>query len=93
MANVPQTIRQSNPIAYHAFFDGQHGQALRDCMGACWFIADDGSVVLLHDADAPFVQLNGRVDLAAEQRFLDDLNGGLYQLVDYRNSHRPRQAA
>ena len=92
-ANVPQTPASRNPLAFHASFDGQHGQALRAAAGAVGFLADDGAVVLLHDADAPYLQLHGRVDLAEEQRLLDDLHGGLYHLVDYRTSHRPLVAA
>jgi hypothetical protein len=92
MQTVPYPAPTRNSIAYHASFDGQHGQSLRPRAVACWFLADEGSVVLLHDDDAPYLQLHGRVDLAREQRLLDDLRGGLYQLVDMRNSHRPRLA-
>ena len=93
MPSVTETSLTRNPLAYHASFDGQHGQALRDAAGTVWFLADDGSVVLLHNADAPHLTLFGRVDIAREQRLLDDLHGGLYQLVNVRNSHRARQAA
>ena len=93
MQNVPQTPTSRNPVAFFASFDGQHGQALRDDAGAVWFINDDGSVILLHNDDAPYLMLHGRIDIAQEQRLLDDLHGGLYQLVDSRNSHRPRLAA
>ena len=93
MTTISQNPAPRNPVAFHASFDGLHGQALRDAAGAVWFLADDGSVVLLHNEDAPFLTLFGRVDIAREQRLLDDLHGGLYQLVDFRNSHRPRVAA
>jgi hypothetical protein len=83
MQNVPQTPTSRNPVAFFASFDGQHGQALRNDAGAVWFINDD----------APYLLLHGRIDIAQEQRLLDDLHGGLYQLVDSRNSHRPRLAA
>jgi hypothetical protein len=89
MATVPYTNPERNPVAYFAAFDGQQGQALRDMTGTCWFLGEDGTAVLLRNGDVPFLQLLGRVDLAEEQRLLDELHGGLYELVDYRNSHRP----
>ena len=92
-STVPHPAPTRNPVAYHASFDGLHGQALRDSAGAVWFLADDGSVVLLHNEDAPYLTLFGRVDIAREQRLLDDLAGSLYELVDARNSHHARQAA
>jgi hypothetical protein len=62
------------------------GKAVRDVSAAVWFIADDGAVTILCDADAPYLQLHGRVDITQEQRLLDDLHGGLLQLVDHRQS-------
>jgi hypothetical protein len=83
----------SSPISYHAHFDGLPDSALRDSAGACWFLADDGTATLLHHCDAPFLTLLGWVDLAHEQRILDDLAGSLYELVDHRNSHHAHVAA
>ena len=96
-ATVPHTSpvspTQYTPLAYHAAFDGLHGTALRDSAGACWFIADDGTLTLLHNDDTPFLHLNGRVDIAAEQRLLDDLAGGMLAIVEARNTEHARVAA
>jgi hypothetical protein len=85
-------IVAQHPVSFNAEFDGQHGIALRDEHNAVWFIADDGALTLLHNADAPYLTLFGRTDIAAEQKMLDGLHGGLYQLIDHRNSHRPLAA-
>lgn len=71
-------------IAYYAFFEGVHGQALRDSTGTCWFFADSGGKMLLHDTDAPALQLLGRVDLATQQHVLDNRSGGLAKAASVR---------
>ena len=71
-------------IAYYAFFDGVHGQALRESTGACWFFADSGGKILLHDTDAVALQLLGRVDLATAQHVLDNRRGGRAQIAATR---------
>ena len=93
MQTVPHVAQSYKPTAYHATFEGIHGQAQRDAQGAVWFLGDDGSRTLLHRVDAPYVQLFGHVESAQEQRLLDDAHGSLYACVDHRISHRARKAA
>lgn len=58
-------------VAYHATYQGQHGQAIRDEFGSVYFHGDDDQMTPLFDTDAPALLLAGRVDLAADQRRRD----------------------
>jgi hypothetical protein len=58
-------------IAYHATYQDQHGQAIRDEHGRVWFQGDDDRMTRLYDVDRPALTLHGRVDLAADQRRRD----------------------
>jgi hypothetical protein len=80
----PARITTRPAIAFYAFFDGVHGQALRDSTGACWFFADSGGKILLHDTDSQALQLLGRVDLTTQQHVLDTRCGGLAHVASSR---------
>jgi hypothetical protein len=58
-------------VAYHATYAGAPGMAIRDEQGAVWFVGETEVMIRLRDADIPHLHLNGRVDLAADQRRLD----------------------
>jgi hypothetical protein len=75
MQKIPQSPITYKRIAYHAALGGVCGQAMRDAQGRVWFVSDDDEVRQLSDADIPALQLNGRVDLAADQR-REDLVAG-----------------
>lgn len=81
------------PRAFFAVFQGHEGFALRDASGACWFVAEGQLSTLLHEADLADLTLCGQVDVALAQAMKDTLAGGLLQLVEVRNTHRPRVAA
>lgn len=97
MKTVAHTTTPRKPYArvmYHATFQGQHGWALRDEQGACYFCGDDGNMILLHDTDAAALLLHGRVDLAAEARADDDVAAGLLVRAAHRTTTtRMRRAA
>jgi hypothetical protein len=75
----------SQPIIRWAYFHEEHGQAWRDSAGACWFLADDSTTrILLHNEDAPALQLHGLVDVGTQQQILDERRGGLVGVATSR---------
>jgi hypothetical protein len=72
------------PVCRYAHFHGEHGWAIRDCTDAVYFLPDAGGRVLLHNVDIPALILGGRVDLAQQQRVLDDRRGTLARIATTR---------
>jgi hypothetical protein len=79
---VPAPTQQ--PVCYTAHLHGEYGWALRDCTDAVWFLPDDGGRLLLHNEDIPALVLGGRVDLATQQRVLDNRTGNLARIATTR---------
>jgi hypothetical protein len=95
MASVPNTPTPSNPKASYAFFHNIHGIAMLGLDGQVHFKAGGpaGLWQSLTDADAPHLQLLGRLDLIEAQRYQDERFGSLYKLIEYRNTEHARVAA
>jgi hypothetical protein len=71
--NTPQ-----KRIAYHAEYQGQYGQAIRDEAGLVWFHADNDRMTRLYDTDMPALMLFGRVDITATAK-VDDARTTWFQ--------------
>jgi hypothetical protein len=95
MATVTETPRPRNPKACYAFLRNVHGIAMLGLDGKVHFKATGptGMWQELTDADAPHLDLLGRLDLIEVQRIQDERFGSLYALIEYRNTEHARKAA
>lgn len=79
--------------AYRSLFNNTPGTAMRTPDHRVFFI-DDATQLWreLGNADAPRLQLLGRLDLIALQQLQDERFGSLLALIDYRNTEHRRAA-
>jgi hypothetical protein len=91
MHTVPESVPQYKPLTRYATLHGLEGLAHRDIHGAIWFKATgETTKTLIHPVDWPALQLFGVVTLVEDQRYIDELLGGLFTIVNERHVEHAR---
>jgi hypothetical protein len=86
MHTVPESSTMYKPLTRYATLRGIEGLAHRDLHGAIWFKATgETAKTLIHPVDWAALQLFGVVTLVEDQRYIDELRGGLMAIVNERH--------